>query len=321
MTPLCASARPTTKHVTEAARLIAPFVNKTPLLTSSYFDQQSGASLYFKCENFQKTGSFKARGACNAVMSLPAEEAELGVITHSSGNHGQALGYAAAARGIDATVIMPKNAPAVKREAVVGYGARVVGCGPRASDREQVLADLFAERERTFIHPHDDGRVIAGQGTVVLEMLAEQSDLDHIICPVGGGGLISGAVIACEDQGVEVIGAEPAAADDAAQSLRQGRLITYDQPQTVADGLRVPLHGLTWEIVRHGVSDILTVSEEEISSTLAQVWQRMKIVIEPSGAVALAAILAHKDRFSGRKVGVVLTGGNVSDFPLLGGEG
>jgi len=313
-------ALPGPEDVADAAARIAPHTRRTPVLTSRQFDAMAGAELFFKCENFQRTGAFKARGAANAVFSLYAAQAACGVATHSSGNHGMALAWAAGRRGIGCTVVMPEAAPRAKRDAVAGYGARIVGCASGGAAREAALAGILAGTGAEFVHPYADARVIAGQATAARELLHEVAGLDTLIAPVGGGGLLSGcclAVAAAAAQGgsagpvPEVLGAEPAAADDAARSLRAGRLIADDAPLTVADGLRMPLKPLTFAILRAGAAGILTVEEDAIVAAMRLIWERMKIVVEPSGAVPFAAILARPERFRGRRVGVILSGGNV----------
>lgn len=307
------NALPTYADVEAAHRRIAPFVHRTPVLTCRFLDELSGASLFFKCENFQKAGAFKARGASNAVFGLPQEQARRGVATHSSGNHGLSLSYAAGRRGIPCTVVMPRTAPHAKKEAVKGYGGRVVECEASTSSREAVFAEVVAETGAEFVHPYNDPRVIAGQGTCSRELVDQVEGLDAVIAPIGGGGMVSGTclTLAAIAPDVRVYAAEPKQADDAARSFRAGRIIADDAPETVADGLKVPLKELTWHFVSNHVADILTVGEEEIVSAMLLVWKRMKIVIEPSSAVPVAAVLGNPDVFRGRRVGVILTGGNV----------
>ncbi len=313
--------------VVAAADRIRDHIHRTPVMTSAGLDRLSGASLFFKCENLQRTGVFKARGACNAVFGLPEEGIVNGVATHSSGNHAQALSYAARRREIEAIVVMPRDAPQCKKAAVIGYGGRIVECAPGNTSRERMLAQVVEESGAHVVHPYDDHRVIAGQGTCVLELLDQCVKLDAIIAPVGGGGLVSGAcaVVAALSPEIAVYGAEPAQADDAHRSLRQGRIVRNENPGTIADGLRVNLMALTWRHVSRYVRDILLVEEAQIIRSMYLVWQRMKLVIEPSSAVPVAAVLAHRDRFRGKRVGIVLTGGNL-DFDALppslpGGDG
>ncbi len=304
---------PVFDDVTAAHERIAPWIHRTPVLTSETFDQLSGARLFFKCENFQKAGAFKARGATNAVFGLPRERLGAGVATHSSGNHALSLSYAAGRRGIPCHVVMPHTAPQAKKDAVRGYGGRITECEPSTSAREAAFAELQARTGADFVHPYNDPRVIAGQATCSRELLAQTEGLDAVIAPIGGGGMLSGCCLTLSATApkVEIFGAEPLQADDAARSLHAGRLIADDAPQTVADGLKVPMKSLTWHFVREHVSDILTVDEQAIIDAMKLVWQRMKIVIEPSCAVPVAAILANPTVFAGRRVGVIITGGNV----------
>lgn len=296
-----------------AAARIAPFIHRTPVMASAYFDSRVGARIFFKCENLQRVGAFKYRGATNAVQALAPDEAVRGVLTHSSGNHAQALARAARERDIPATIVMPRGAPAAKREAVLGYGARVVECEPTLEARESTAADLLAETGAVFVHPYDNERVIAGQGTAALELLEDVPDLDLIIAPVGGGGLLAGTALAAHGirEDIEVFAAEPQAADDAARSLAAGRIIPVEAPQTIADGLRTSLGELTFPIIQKHVAAILTVDEPAIVEAMRLVWQRMKLVIEPSAAVPVAALLVHPNCFANRRIGVILSGGNI----------
>ena len=304
---------PTFDDVETAHERIAPHVHKTPVLTSSYLDQLTGASLYFKCENFQKAGAFKVRGASNAVFGLDNDTAEKGVATHSSGNHALSLSYAAGRRGIPVTVVMPRTAPQAKKDAVIGYGGKIVECEPSTSSREATFAEVVAETGADFVHPYNDPRVIAGQATCSREMLSQVDDLDAIVAPIGGGGMVSGTCLTISNAAprVEIYAAEPEQADDAYRSFKAGHIIADDAPVTVADGLKVPLKELTWHFVSGYVTDILTASDEEIIAAMRLIWQRMKIVMEPSSAVTLAIILKNKEVFSGKRVGVIITGGNV----------
>jgi threonine dehydratase len=292
---------------------IKPYIHKTPILTSRYLNELTGAELFFKCENFQKAGVFKVRGACNAVFGLSEEKAALGVATHSSGNHALSLSYAAGRRGIPVTVVMPHTAPQAKKDAVRGYGGKIIECEPSTSSREAVFADVMAASGADFVHPYNDPRVIAGQATCSLELLDQVPDLDMVIAPIGGGGMVSGTCLTLSNLAPEVTiyAAEPLNADDAARSLKAGYIIADDAPNTVADGLKVPLKELTWHFVSHFVSDIFTATEEEIIDAMKLTWKRMKIVIEPSCAVPLAAILKNPEIFRGKRVGVIITGGNV----------
>jgi len=304
---------PTYADVEAAAARIAPHIHVTPVLTSRYFNALTGADLHWKCENFQKAGAFKARGASNAVFGLSDEQAARGVATHSSGNHGLCLSYAAGRRGIPCTVVMPRTAPQAKKDAVRGYGGRVVECEPSTTSREAVFAQVVAETGAEFVHPYNDPRVIAGQATCSREMLAQVPGLDAVIAPIGGGGMISGTCLTLSNVApeIKIYAGEPEMADDAARSFRAGHIIADDAPETVADGLKVPLKDLTWHFVQRHVTDILTVSEEEIIVAMKLVWKRMKIIIEPSCAVPVAAVLKNPSVFKGLKVGIIITGGNV----------
>lgn len=304
---------PTFEDVLAAHDRVRPYIHQTPVLTSSYLNGLTGAELHFKCENFQKAGAFKVRGACNAVFGLDDEQAKKGVATHSSGNHGLSLSYAAGRRGIPATVVMPRTAPDAKKSAVRGYGGRIVECEPSTSSREAVFAEVIAETGAEFVHPYNDPRVIAGQGTCSRELHDQIGEFDAVIAPIGGGGMISGTCLTLSNiaPSVEIYAAEPENADDAYRSFKAGHIIADDAPQTVADGLKVPLKDLTWHFVQNHVTDILTASEQEIIDAMKLTWERMKIVMEPSSAVPLATILKNKDRFAGKRVGVIITGGNV----------
>jgi threonine dehydratase len=276
-------------------------------------DSMTGASLFFKCENLQKVGAFKFRGAANAVFSLGDAAARRGVATHSSGNHAQALALAARLRGIDVTLVMPRDAPKVKVEAVRGYGARIVFSGSAPEDRERTLEEVVKETGAEFVHPSDDLRVIAGQGTCALEILEDVPALDLVIAPVGGGGLLSGTAVAVHgvSANTRVIGAEPAAADDAYRSFSSGTLFPSGNPKTIADGLRTSLGPNTFPLVRAHVAAIVTTSEEAIVRAMRLVWERMKVVIEASAAVPLAALMEGKLDVKGKRVAIILSGGNV----------
>jgi threonine dehydratase len=304
---------PTMKDIREAAERIRPYAHRTPVLTCSAINDRLGAQLFFKCENFQRVGAFKFRGASNAVFSLPDEDARRGVLTHSSGNHGAALTLAARLRGIPAIVVMPRTAPAVKKAAVEAYGARIVLCEPTLASRESTAAALLAETGAALVHPYDNERVIAGQGTAALELLEEIPDLDLVTAPVGGGGLISGTAITVANTSprTAVIAAEPAGADDAYRSLQAGTIIPQTDPQTIADGLRTSLCPRTFAAIRAHVRAIATVDDDAIIAAMRLVWERMKIVIEPSAAVPLAILLAGKVDVRGQRVGVIFSGGNV----------
>ena len=301
------------EDIRRAAALIGPHAHRTPVIASATMNELTGASIFFKCENFQRVGAFKFRGAANAVFSLDDAAARRGVATHSSGNHAQALALAARLRGIDACIVMPKDAPRVKVDAVRGYGARIVFSGNAPGDREHALEDVVKETGAEFVHPSDDLRVIAGQGTCALEIMEEIPDLDIVIAPVGGGGLLSGTAVAVHgiSPTTRVVGAEPAAADDAFRSFTTGTLFPSGNPKTIADGLRTSLGPNTFPLVRAYVSAIVTTSEESIVRAMRLVWERMKVVIEPSAAVPLAAIMEGKLDVRGQRVGIVLSGGNV----------
>jgi threonine dehydratase len=304
---------PTFDDVIAAHDRIRPYIHRTPVLTSSYLNDLTGAQLFFKCENFQKAGAFKVRGACNAVFGLPEDKLARGVATHSSGNHALSLSYAAGRRGIVCNVVMPRTAPQAKKDAVRGYGGVIVECEPSTSSREAVFAEMVAKSGADFVHPYNDPRVIAGQATCSRELLEQVDGLDAVIAPIGGGGMISGTCLTVSSTApnVQIYAAEPEQADDAYRSFKAGHIIADDAPVTVADGLKVPLKELTWHFVKNHVTDILTASETEIIDAMKTTWKRMKIVIEPSCAVPLATILKNPDVFRGRRVGVIITGGNV----------
>lgn len=304
---------PTLDDIRNAAERINPYAHRTPVLTNDSLNKQVNAQVYLKCENLQKVGAFKFRGACNAVFSLSEGEAALGVSTHSSGNHAQALALAAKLRRIPAYIVMPRNAPKVKKEAVAGYGGRITYCEPTLESRESTLANIAQETGSTVIHPYDNERVIAGQGTAALELLEDVPSLDVIIAPVGGGGLISGTAIAATElkKGIRVIAGEPEMADDAFRSMQAGEIIPSINPQTIADGLLTSLGKLTFPIIQEHVEQIVTVSESAIIESMKFVWERAKILIEPSAAVAVGVLWEKKIDLSGLNVGVILSGGNV----------
>ena len=304
---------PTYDDMLAAHERIRPYIHRTPVLTSSFINGLVGAELFFKCENFQKAGAFKARGASNAVFGLSEDKAKKGVATHSSGNHALSLSYAAGRRGIPCHVVMPRTAPQAKKDAVIGYGGKITECEPSTSSREAVFAEVQAATGADFVHPYNDPRVIAGQGTCSRELLDQIEGLDAVVAPIGGGGMISGTCLTLSTiaPDVQIFAAEPQNADDAYRSFKAGHIIADDAPDTVADGLKVPLKELTWHFVSNHVTDILTASEEEIVEAMKLIWKRMKIVMEPSSAVPLATILKNKDRFAGKRIGVIVTGGNV----------
>lgn len=304
---------PTFDDVLAAHERIAPYIHNTPILTSSYLNQLSGAELFFKCENLQKVGAFKARGAINAVFGLNDDVAAKGVATHSSGNHAGALSYAAAQRGITATVVMPRTAPETKKAAVRSYGGKILECEPTQAAREGMLEQVIAETGADMVHPYDDARVIVGQATCALELQHDIEDLDAVVAPVGGGGLISGTCLTLTQLSprTRVFAAEPEAADDAYRSFQAGEIVLRDGQHSVADGLNTNLKPRTWHFVSNFIEDILLVSESEILDAMYLTWQRMKIIIEPSSAVPLAAILRYREKFQGLRVGIIITGGNV----------
>lgn len=304
---------PTFDDVEIARERIKPYIHRTPILTSSYLNELTGAELFFKCENFQKAGAFKVRGASNSVFGLSDAEAEKGVCTHSSGNHALSLSYAAGRRGIPCHVVMPRTAPQAKKDAVRGYGGIITECEPSTTSREEVFAKVQAETGGDFVHPYNDPRVIAGQATCSLELNEQVENLDAVIAPIGGGGMISGTCLTLSNiaPNIEIYAAEPVNADDAARSFKAGHIIADDAPETIADGLKVPLKDLTWHFVSNHVTDILTATEEEIIAAMKLTWKRMKIVMEPSCAVPLATILKNPEVFAGKRVGVIITGGNV----------
>ncbi len=299
--------------IERAARRLDGLAHRTPVLTSGYFDRLTGGQLFFKCENFQKVGAFKFRGACNAIGALEPEQGRRGILTHSSGNHGQAVALAARLNAYPATVVMPENAARIKIEAVREYGAEIVFCEPTTPAREAAVQRLLDQRGGVFIPPYDHADVIAGQGTAALELMQEIPDLDIVLAPVGGGGLISGTAIAVKHlrPGCRVIAAEPANADDAARSFRSGKIEPVATTHTIADGLRTSLGELTFAVIRRHVDDVVTVSEAGIVDAMRQVWERMKIIIEPSCAVPLAAILEGAVDVTDQRVGIIITGGNV----------
>lgn len=307
--------RPDLQDVRAAHRRIGAHVAKTPVLTCTALDRMAGARLFFKCENFQKVGAFKFRGACNAVFSLSDEEASRGVVTHSSGNHAAALALAARKRGISARIVMPSNAPPVKTAAVKGYGGIITFCEPTVASRETTAAHVVKETGATFIHPSNDYRIIAGQATAALELVEEIETLDFILAPVGGGGLLSGTAIAAKalNPRIKVIGCEPKNADDAYRSMKAGRIIPSENPNTIADGLRTSLGDKTFPIIRDLVDEILLATEEEIITAMRHIFERMKIVVEPSAAVPLAVLLSNQLNVADKNVGVIISGGNV-DF-------
>ena len=301
------------KDIRAAARRIRDDIHRTPVQTSQYFDRLLGMQVFFKCENLQKAGAFKIRGATNAIRSLPPEAVTRGVVTHSSGNHAQAVALAARRRGVPAWVVMPTDAPLVKRKATERYGATIVPCEPTLEAREFGAKAVIEETGAAFVHPYDDERIIAGQGTAALELMDEVENLDVLIAPVGGGGLLSGTALCAHGKQpwTKVYGAEPAGADDAHRSFEAGRLIMAEKVNTIADGLKTSLSELTFSIIQEHVEAIPTVGERDIVRVMAAIFERMKLVVEPSAAVAPAALFHIKNELKGKRVGVILSGGNV----------
>ncbi len=304
---------PTLPDIVTAHQRIQPFIHRTPILTSSAINTIAGCKIFFKCENFQKVGAFKARGAANAVLKLSTGQRRKGVATHSSGNHAAALARAAAVAGIPAYIVMPSNAPAIKKKAVKSYGGKIIECEPNLKARETTLQDVVLKTGAVFIPPYDSLDVIEGQATCALEFIEDQPDLDILMTPVGGGGLLGGTALSAHylQPNLEVIAGEPQGADDAFQSFHAGKLIPQTGPNTIADGLLTSLGELNFKLVQTYVSDILLASDPEIIDAMRMVFERMKIVIEPSCAVPLASLLANQERFLGKNVGIILSGGNV----------
>ena len=304
---------PNYSDVERAHEIVQKYAHRTPVLSSVSINQIVGAELFFKCENLQKVGAFKFRGACNAVFSLSEEDAQKGVATHSSGNHAAALALAARMRGIAAHIVMPENSPEIKKKAVAGYGAKITFCKPTLQARESTLAQVIEKSGATEIHPYNNFHVIAGQGTAAKELIEDQSEFDVLMAPVGGGGLLSGTAISTKHllPDCKVIAAEPAGADDAYRSFHSKHWVPSENPQTIADGLLTSLGERNFAIILEKVDDIVTVSEESIVEAMRMIWERMKIIIEPSSAVPLAAILEKKVDVQGKKVGIILSGGNL----------
>jgi threonine dehydratase len=306
------------KEVEAAYERIKDIVNSTPVMTSSTLNEITDSECFLKCENFQKTGSFKFRGAFNALSQLSPQQKKNGVIAHSSGNHAQALALAARLLGIKAVVVMPENASPAKMAATRGYGAQIVSSGSHPADREKTVTPLIEAHGYTLIHPYNDLKIIAGAGTAAYELVKEVRELDYVFCPVGGGGLISGTAIAAKGmlQLLQVIGVEPKNADDAYRSLDAGKIIPLENPNTIADGLRTSLGSNTFRIIKEKVDRIITASEEEIVDSMQFIWERMKLVVEPSGAVSLAGVLSRQVDLRSKRVGVIVSGGNIdlADF-------
>ncbi len=305
--------QPTEQDIALAHEAIKAYIHRTPVMTCHSINQILGCEIHFKCENLQKIGAFKMRGGSCAVAALTPEEKARGIATHSSGNHAQAIALAAKLHGIDAHIVMPEDAPAIKVAAVRGYGAKIYFCQPSIEDRTRRLKEVTAETGATFIHPFNHWNIIAGQATAAKELLAEVPDLEVVMAPVGGGGLLSGTALTCAyaDRGIKVIGVEPEAVDDAYRSYQSGQIETNVTIDTIADGLRTTLGDKTLAVIRKYVDEILLVSEASIVEAMRLIWERMKIIVEPSGAVPLAAIVSDPDRFAGQKIGIILSGGNV----------
>jgi threonine dehydratase len=309
---------PSLSDIRATHKRILPFIHQTPVLGSKLLNEHFGCTLFFKCENFQKVGAFKFRGATNAVLSLSQEEKRRGVVTHSSGNHAAALALAAGMNGVKANIVMPENAPVVKKNAVAGYGAEITFCKPTLKAREETTMMIMEKTGATLIHPYDNFNVICGQGTSALELLNKYGDLDIVIAPIGGGGLMSGTSTCVKgiNKGIHVIGAEPVNANDAYISFTTGVLTPSVNPLTVADGLLTSLSELTFSIIKKNVDEILTAKEESIIECMLLVWERMKIIIEPSSATVLAVIKENPAMFRNKKIGLIISGGNV-DFRKL----
>ncbi|MDH5608939.1 MAG: threonine/serine dehydratase [Cyclobacteriaceae bacterium] len=304
---------PSLSDIKRAHQRISKYLETTPVMVSQSIDEISGANVFFKCENFQKTGSFKLRGATNAIFSIRPEERTNGFATHSSGNHAQAVAYAARLAGTKAYIVMPNNAPEVKKKAVKGYGGEIVFCEPNEEARVKTCDELIAKTGAIFISPFHHTDIIAGQATAAKELIEEVNDLDVIMTPVGGGGLAAGTALAVNylSPNIRVVLGEPKNADDTYQSFKKGSILPVNNPDTIADGLKVTVGELNFEIIQKHVSDVVTVTEKEIITAMRHIWERMKIVVEPSTAVPFAALLKRKAEFEGKKVGIILTGGNV----------
>ena len=303
----------TLKDIEAAHERIRPLIHRTPVFTNSSLNKLSGAELYFKCDNFQKAGSFKIRGATNTVEQLTIEELSRGVATTSSGNHGAALSMAVTRRGGKTKVVMPNNTPEIKINNVERNGGEVVWCEPEQESRESVLKDLIEETGAVVVHPYNDERIMAGQGTCAKELLEDHPELDVIISPVSGGGLLSGTLLSSKPlkDDIQVFGAEPAEADDAYRSLKLGKIVPNETINTICDGLRAQIGGLTFPVISDLVDDIITVTEEEIIDSMRMIWERLKMIVEPSSSITLGAVLKNKDKFNGKKVGLIISGGNV----------
>lgn len=304
---------PNISDILAAHARIKPFIHETPVFTSTSINEIAGADIYFKCENFQRVGAFKMRGATNAVLSLTDEERSRGVATHSSGNHAQALALAALQFGINAHIVMPTNSPAIKVNGVRDFGGKIYFCEPSLKDREETLDKVVKETGATFVHPYNDLKVIVGQATAAKELLDETGELDVVMCPVGGGGLLAGAALYVKGSysATRVIGGEPKGADDAYRSLQSGKIEPVVNPKSIADGLLTSLGDKTFPIIKEHVDEIVTVTDEEIVGAMKVVWERLKVVVEPSAVVPFAALLKEKEKYYGQRVGIILTGGNI----------
>jgi threonine dehydratase len=309
---------PEVKAIDEASKRISPYIHRTPVLTSMSIDEIIKSQLYFKCENFQKVGAFKYRGATNAIQQLSSSQLQHGVATHSSGNHAQALALAAKIKKVKAYIVMPENAPIIKKAAVIGYGANVIECEPTLEAREGTLKQVIEEKKAYFIHPYNDYRIIEGQATAAKELIEDVPSLDYLIAPVGGGGLLSGSALSAKyfSPKTKTIGAEPSGADDAFKSFEAGEIIPSINPNTIADGLLTSLGSKTFPIIKTYVEQILTVDDSVIIEAMKLIWQRMKIIVEPSAVVPFAVVMENQHIFYGKKIGVILSGGNV-DFDKL----
>ena len=303
----------TLKDIEAAHERIRPHIHRTPVFTNNSLNELSGAELYFKCDNFQKAGSFKIRGATNTVEQLTIEELSRGVATTSSGNHGAALSMAVTRRGGKTKVVMPNNTPEIKVNNVERNGGEVVWCEPEQESRESVLKELIEETGAVVVHPYNDERIMAGQGTCAKELLEDHPELDVIVSPVSGGGLLSGTLLSSKalNTDIQVFGAEPAEADDAYRSLKLGKIVPNETINTICDGLRAQIGGLTFPVISNLVDDIITVTEEEIIDSMRMIWERLKMIVEPSSSITLGAVLKNKDKFNGKKVGLIISGGNV----------
>ena len=303
----------TRKNLIDCHNRIKPFIHNTPVLISSYINEITDADVYFKCENFQKMGAFKMRGAANAILRLSDEQKSNGVVTHSSGNHAQAISLAAKKIGIKAYIVMPSNAPEIKKEAVKGYGGELIECESNLKAREAAAKDVVHSKSATFIHPSNNLDVIIGQGTAAKELIEQYGSFDHILVPIGGGGLIAGSALAAKYFGKNctVIGAEPFEVDDAYRSLKSGKIETNESANTIADGLKTQLGDKNFPIIRNEIKSIIRITEEEIIESMKIIWERLKIICEPSCSLPLAAVLKNKETFINKKVGIIISGGNV----------